>query len=663
MSTLLRERPPAEQARARPVELIRPLISLRGITRVFHRGETEVPALRGIDLDIARGEFIAIMGQSGSGKTTLMNLLGLLDRPSEGSYRFDETEVSGLDDDARAELRRDRFGFVFQQYNLLPSATALENVGMPAVYAGKPRHEREERAAELLDALGLGERLDHRPTQLSGGQQQRVSIARALMNGGEVILADEPTGALDSASGREVMRLLRELHARGHTIILITHDRGVADQADRLVEMRDGRIIQDSGPLLPPGLPAELPAHSGRGSALPVVVEILHSAAQALHVNLFRTALTLLGIVIGVASVVAMLAVGDGARQDVVNRINRMGSDLLLIRPGAPGVRPVGGTVASLVDTDRIAIEALANVTGAISEYTTNVTARAGGNDTTTQVDATVPSFPVVRAWPVTEGGFFTDQDMRTYAAVAVLGQTVATNLFPDGDALGRHVLLNSVPFQVVGIAAPKGATPFGADQDDVVFVPLTAGQLRLHGKKYVRSITVKVEDTTRMDETQDAVEAVLAARHGTVDFQVRNTAALLAAATASQATMTILLGAIALISLLVGGIGVMNIMLVSVTERTREIGVRMATGARPRDILLQFNAEALAVCLVGGLAGVLLGLGCAWLLAWFGWPILITAGPIVLAFCCATVTGLVFGYLPARKAARLDPVVALSSD
>jgi macrolide transport system ATP-binding/permease protein len=657
MSTHLAPAP----ARSLAPDAAPPIISLRGITRSFFRADEEVRVLHGIDLDIRRGEFVALMGQSGSGKTTLMNLIGLLDRPSGGSYRFDGEEVGDLDADARAALRRDRFGFVFQQYNLLATATALQNVEVPAVYAGVSPAAREERAAELLERLGLGERMDHRPSQLSGGQQQRVSIARALMNGGEVILADEPTGALDSRTGQEVMRLLRELHQAGHTVVLITHDPAVARQADRLVEIRDGLIVADSG--APDALPAASLAPVAHGRGRPDVFEILRTAARALRVNLFRTALTLLGIVIGVASVVAMLAIGNGAKQAVLEQFNAMGPDLLLIRPGARNVRTVGGTIATLVDADRRAIEELENVRGAISEYQTNVTLRANGADVVTSANATTPGFPAVRNWPVARGAFFGAEEIESYAAVTVLGQTVAQNLFGRSDPVGQYVLVNNIPFLVMGVMAPKGATPWGADQDDVAFVPLSTGRLRLHGQNYVRNVTAQVADTARMDETQAAVEALLVARHGVVDFQIRNTAALLASFTASQDTLTLLLGSIALISLLVGGIGVMNIMLVSVTERTREIGVRMATGARPRDILLQFNAEALAVCAVGGLAGVVIGIGTAEALGWLGRPVLVTPGPVLLAFGSAFLTGLIFGHLPARKAAGLDPVAALASD
>lgn len=645
-----------------------PIISLRDIRKTFHRGTLAVEVLHGVSLDIHSGEFVAIMGASGSGKSTLMNLIGLLDRPTSGSYRFDGAEVSALDADARALLRREAFGFIFQQYNLLPSETATANVEMPAIYAGLPRSERTARAEELLGMLGLADRLDHRPTQLSGGQQQRVSIARALMNGGAVILADEPTGALDSRSGQEVMRLLHDLNARGHTILLITHDHEVAAQANRIIELKDGNIVADQPvvhetPSAVATAPKQPARQRSRAFALFDAMEAGRMALQALHSNLLRTLLTLLGIIIGVASVVAMLAIGDGAKQQVLDRITAMGTNLLLIRPGAPNIRPTGVT-ATLVAEDAEAISAeLHNILAAVPEYASNVTVRANGRDYVTQVNATTAPFPVAREWPVREGIFFSDDDVRSYIPVAVIGQTVANNLFEDIDPIGKYVLLNNIPFQVIGIMSPKGATPWGADQDDVIYVPLTTGMLRLFGQRYVRTITVQVQDVTRINDTQEEIRQLLMARHRTEDFQIRNMASIIETAMETQNTLTILLGSIAAISLLVGGIGVMNIMLVSVTERTREIGVRMATGARRLNIMMQFNAEALAICTLGGLIGVAVGLGTTWLFASFGRPVIFSLEPVLLAFFCAFGTGLLFGYLPARKAADLDPVVALAAE
>ena len=637
------------------------MIELKGVTKTFRNGELEVQVLHGIDLEIRAGEFVAIMGASGSGKSTLMNILGCLDRPTGGSYRFNGQDVSALGRDELARLRREAFGFVFQSYNLIATATAARNVEVPAVYAGMPAAARRARAEKLLGMLGLADRLGHRPNQLSGGQQQRVSIARALMNGGHIILADEPTGALDSASGREVMALLHKLSAEGHTVIVITHAREVAEQARRVIEIADGRIVSDPGPRLASGKKL-LAQRKADTSLLPGLIEAAKAAAAALRANVFRTALTLLGIVIGVGSVIAMLAVGNGAKQQVLDRISGMGTNLLLVRPGAPNQRGTGG-IATLIPEDAAAIAALPNVLAAVPEQGGSVTARFAGTDYQTQVNATGAEFVQARAWPLADGLFFSQDDVRSYAAVAVLGQTVAQILFADASPLGKHIVLNNVLFQVIGVMSERGASPWGADQDDVVFVPVTTGSMRLFGQRHVRSITVAADDVGRIDETQDAVATLLEARHRKVDFQIRNMASLLDAAMETQNTLTVLLGSIAAISLLVGGIGVMNIMLVSVTERTREIGIRMATGARMRDILQQFLGEALTVSALGGLIGVAGGLGAALAIRALGTPVQFSVGPVALAFGCAFATGLVFGFMPARKAARLDPVVALASE
>ena len=642
-----------------------PLIELADVTKTFHTGDLDVEILHGVSLKVYPGEYLAIMGASGSGKTTLMNILGCLDRPTTGTYRFMGEDVSGFDRDELARLRREAFGFVFQSYNLINTASALENVEVPAVYSGMPPAERDARAKELLGSLGLGDRLAHRPSQLSGGQQQRVSIARALMNGGRIVLADEPTGALDSKSGVEVMALLRDLSQRGHTVILITHALDIAGQAKRVIEIKDGMIISDPGPQVSIG-PATTdiaqPAEEGGASFVGGALEAAKTAVRALRDNLFRTVLTLLGIVIGVASVIAMLAIGDGAKQIVLDRISAMGTNLLVVRPGQPNRRGVGGTVASLVPEDAAMIAALPNVLAAVPELGGSVTTRFGSTDYQTQATGTSATYPVARNWPVSRGIFFSAADVQTYAAVVVLGQTVADNLFPkDVDPVGQYVVLNNVLFQVIGLMAVRGASPQGQDQDDVVLVPLTTGGLRLFGQTFLRTITVAVDDVELIDDTQDAVTTLLQSRHRATDFQIRNMASILETATETQNTLTVLLGSVAAISLLVGGIGVMNIMLVSVTERTREIGIRMATGARMRNILQQFLTEALVVSLLGGAIGVAVGLAAAAILGALGTPVQYSIGPVLLAFGCAFVTGLVFGYMPARKAALVDPIVALA--
>ena len=650
-----------------------PLIELVDIRKTyFTEGDVTIEVLRGISLAIHAGEFVAIMGASGSGKSTLMNLIGCLDRPTGGHYSFAGQDVAGLDRDQLARLRREAFGFVFQNYNLIASATAAENVEIPAIYAGVSAGERRERAEELKVSLGLADRLEHRPNQLSGGQQQRVSIARALMNGGKIILADEPTGALDSHSGAEVIKLLQQLPGQGHTVILITHNLEIAQHANRLIEIRDGMILNDSTPPRQ-NFPAENVQTSAfmeddeqSASLISEAAESMKMALRSLRTNLFRTILTLLGIMIGVAAVIAMLALGEGAKKSVLDRIGSMGTNLLLVRSGAPNQRGPGpdSTVASLIPTDAIALAELPNVQSAVPESTGNVTVRYGNRDVQTGLTATSPEYPLTRSWPVAKGTFFNDADVQSYSAVVVLGQTVTKNLFGEHtEPIGQFVLLDNVPFMVIGVLSAKGATPWGHDADDAVFVPLTTGSLRLLGYSYLRSITLAVKDVATIDATQDQITAFLRALHGKEDFQVRNQAALLETVSETYNTLTLLLGSIAVISLLVGGIGVMNIMLVTVSERTREIGIRMATGARMRDILLQFLTEATVVSALGGVIGVVVGLAAGEVISRFDMPVLFSVTPVILAFSCAVGTGLIFGFAPALKAARLDPVVALTSE
>jgi macrolide transport system ATP-binding/permease protein len=641
------------------------ILDLTGIEKRYQNGDTVVRALDGVSLTIHSGEFVAIMGQSGSGKSTLMNIIGCLDRPTSGSYRVLGKEAANLAADELAALRRETFGFVFQRYNLLATATASENVEIPSVYAGLPKQKRSQRAKRLLQRLGMVDRTDHRPAELSGGQQQRVAIARALVNDPPVILADEPTGALDSKSGDEVLALLKELHAEGRTIILITHAENVAQHASRIVRIQDGQIVEDSG-IVKKGNGSPVDTEINLKSAVTLgasIYEALVTAWRSLRVNIFRTVLTLLGIIIGVAAVVAMLAVGEGSRQKVLDRISSFGTNLMLIRPGAVGIRNAGDIV-TLIPEDATAIRALPNIETALPERSGRITVRFGNRDYQTSVQGTGEDFPKARDWKVAEGQFFNADDMKQYAPVVVLGRTVAKTLFPDGgEAVGNYVLLKNVPFLVIGVMTEKGASPNGSDQDDVILTPITTALVRLFGKSYLSSITIKVADAGDLAATQERVENLLRERHRTEDFSVRNMASFLQAAMETQDTFTLLLGTVAAISLLVGGIGVMNIMLVSVVERTREIGIRMATGARMRDILLQFNIEAAVVCAAGGLLGILVGVAAGMILRYSGMSVIFSLTPAVLAFACASATGLIFGYLPARKAARLDPVVALASE
>jgi macrolide transport system ATP-binding/permease protein len=654
-----------------------PLIELRGITRTYGTGDTAVRVLHGIDLSIRHGDFVALRGQSGSGKTTLMNILGCLDTPTSGEYLFEGRDVSHLSADELAALRSEVFGFVFQRYNLIGTETALQNVAMPAIYRGQRAGEREARARSLLQRLGLAARATFRPSALSGGQQQRVSIARALMNGGRVILADEPTGALDSASGQEVLRLLHELHAEGHTIILITHDALVAAQARRVIEIADGLIVADCvvgdsvGCHAGPGDAAAAHPAANVGLAPPPVranplgdfAASCGMALRSLRNNMFRTALTLLGIVIGVAAVITMLAMGAGSKAEVLRSIEAMGPDLLVVRPGAPNIRG-SSDVKTLTADDAQSLEGMPNVLHVVPENGKGITVRFGRNDYATNGVGTTAEYPLARSWEVLRGQFLSDTDVASYAPVAVIGTTVRDALFTEGeDPIGQRVLIENVPFEVIGVMSTKGESAFGSDLDDNVFVPITTGRMRLFGQSHVRAIALQLGDMTRSEETSAAVEDVIAARHRMVDFKVRNMASLIETATETQNTMSLLLGSIAAISLLVGGIGVMNIMLVSVTERIREIGIRMACGARRLQIQMQFLVEAVLVCAFGGLIGVALGFAAGYAAQAFGSPVIFSLPPVLMAFGSAFLVGVLFGFLPARRAARLDPVVALASE
>ncbi len=644
-----------------------PLLELKKVGRTYASGGEPLTVLTEVSLAIQNGEFVAIMGASGSGKSTLMNIIGCLDKPTTGSYAIRGIDVASLDGDALAALRRDTFGFIFQRYNLMSDLSAVENTEVPAVYCGMAKSEREAHASDLLRELGLGDRLQHHPNQLSGGQQQRVSIARALMNGGPVILADEPTGALDSKGGKEVMEILEGLHARGHTIILVTHDSDIAAYADRIIRITDGRITSDeqkqnvavshSAQILETATDAKV------GTA--VLGEALKMALRSLLHNRMRTALTMLGIVIGVASVIALMAIGNGAKQDVLERIQAMGTDLLTIQRGPPAVRASGEIVTSFLPEDLPSIVSLMGVAMAIPETTLSSLLRFGNQDLMVTVTGTGEDFPEVHDWAMKSGVFFSAEHVKRYAQVAVLGTTVAQNLFPkDINSMGQYVLIGNVPFLVIGIMESKGSTPRGDDLDNAAWLPYTTAGARIFGQRFFKSITVRVKPETDMSIVESELHTLLINRHRKEDFHIRNMADTIATANETQNTLTYLLAAIAVISLLVGGIGVMNIMLVSVTERTREIGIRMAIGARSFDVLFQFLTEAVMVCFIGGLIGVFVGIGGGLLTSTIaGWRVIFTIAPIITAFSFAFMTGIIFGYLPARKAARLDPIEALARD
>ena len=671
--------PSSEPAVATTTETAAPLISLRGICKHYGgaaTGQPEVTVLRGIDLDIYAGEFVAVVGSSGSGKSTLMNILGCLDRPSSGTYCFQGQDVAGLDADALAWLRREAFGFVFQGYHLIASETAHENVEMPAVYAGLSKEERAQRATSLLARLGLQERLNNRPHQLSGGQQQRVSIARALMNGGSIILADEPTGALDSHSGAEVMALLGELADAGHTILLITHDREVAAQARRVIEIRDGSVVSDSQAAhapdacpAPEGAPMPALPHfpaatdSSSASWWADLMEAARSAWRGMHTNRARTSLTLLGIVIGVASVIVMLAIGEGARRQVMERMGTMGTAILYMGSKPPAT---GGPAGNLTEEDLEAVRELPDIRRVLPVIGDPITVRYGSADKQIYAFAASEEMPAVHHWPVALGRYYTDAEDQDLAPLVVLGHKARLHFFPDEPhPLGRQLIIGNSAFEVIGVMSERGADSGAQDYDDMVFIPYRSGRARVYQSQTQPDyVVIEAMSSGQVHAAENAMRQLLLARHGgREDFGIGNAAARIQAEAATRKSMTMMLGLIAAVSLVVGGIGVMNVMLMTVKERTREIGIRMAVGARQRDILRQFLTEASLLTLVGGAVGLLVGLTVGVVLIVAGVPVVFSVRAMVGAFACAVITGLIFGYMPAKTAARLDPVRALAGE
>ncbi|HEX5374325.1 MAG TPA: MacB family efflux pump subunit [Aquabacterium sp.] len=644
------------------------LLEVKDLWREFPSGDGSVAVLKGVNLSIQAGEMVAIIGASGSGKSTLMNILGCLDRPTRGVYKVSGQETRELSPDELARLRREHFGFIFQRYHLLGDLTALGNAEIPAIYAGYGRAERHERAHALLTRLGLGDRTEHRPGQLSGGQQQRVSIARALMNGGDVILADEPTGALDSASGAEVMNILRELHAEGHTIILVTHDAKVAEHAQRIIEIADGEIVSDKlkeGDPMPSTVlqghraddPHPWAAHWDR------FTEAFTMALRAMAGHRLRTLLTMLGIIIGIASVVSMVALGEGSRQRVLKDISAMGTNTIDIFSGKNFGDRQAGRIRTLVPADADALSQLTYVDSVTPSVSTSVTLRRGNVEATANITGVGDQFFRVKGYDMAQGQGFDSDGVRRQAQEAVIDPNTLKALFKaDENPVGQVIFLGSVPVRVIGVTKPQESM-FTATDNLNVWVPYTTAMRRLLGQRHVRSITVRISDSAPSVAAEQGITKLLTQRHGTQDFFMRNSDSIRQTIESTTQTMTLLISSIAVISLIVGGIGVMNIMLVSVTERTQEIGVRMAVGARQGDILRQFLIEAVLVCLIGGVLGIGLALGIGYLFDTFSdtFKMIYSTSSIVLAFGVSSLIGVVFGFWPARNAARLDPVDALA--
>ncbi|PUA18570.1 MacB family efflux pump subunit [Glaciimonas sp. PCH181] len=653
------------------------LLTLTGLYRRFPSGEDTVTVLKNINLEIAAGEMVALVGPSGSGKSTLMNILGCLDRPSSGSYHVAGHATAELEADALAQLRREHFGFIFQRYHLLPDLDAIGNVEIPAIYAGKPAAARRQRAYALLTRLGLADRTHHRPSQLSGGQQQRVSIARSLMNGGQVILADEPTGALDSHSGQEVIKILQELHAEGHTVIIVTHDMQVAKYAQRIIEIADGEIVGDR---VQSDVAAALATTSATTVARPTIaldegsswratgaslIEACKMAWLSMRSHRLRSFLTMLGIIIGIASVVSIVALGEGSRRQILKEISFLGTNTITIYPGkdygeedkAPG-RP-------LISADADALEKQVYADSATPGVSTSTTVRYRNLSVSATLKGVGEQHFRVHGIRMAEGMSFTVDSIKHQMQEIVIDQNTRRKLFkPADNPIGQVLMLGNIPGRVIGVAE-KEQSAFGSSSSLTLWVPYTTALTRIMGQGPLQSITVRISDTASPSAAEQSIIKLLTQRHGSKDFFLYNSDSIRKTIESTTATMTLLVAMIAVISLVVGGIGVMNIMLVSVTERIAEIGVRMAVGARQGDIMRQFLIEAVLVCLLGGILGIALALGIGAIFAHFisSFQMIYSLTSVVVACTCSTLIGIIFGFWPARNAARLDPVEALARE
>lgn len=642
------------------------MIELKNIVKKFKVGDSDIEILHSINLSIKKGEFIAIIGQSGSGKSTLMNILGCLDSPSSGQYLLDGANISNFDSDALAKLRRNKFGFIFQRYNLLATMNALQNVALPSVYAGVDKKSREQRAHEILASLELDDKAQSLPNKLSGGQQQRVSIARALINGGEIILADEPTGALDSKSGLKVMEILVNLHKLGHTIIIVTHDPKIAEYANRVIEIKDGNIISDTTKKdeIFTAKKHDAPQKSAFVYYKDQLIESFKMSISAMLSHKLRSLLTMLGIIIGIAAVISVVALGKGSQEQILAGIRKIGTNTIDIMPGKGFGDMRSGRVKTLVISDAQMLEK--------QPFLESVTPNTSTSGTLTYENISLSaslkgggsgSFDV-NGLKLASGRLYDDDEVASSASVAVIDHTTKISVFPNIDPIGKIILFNKKPLRVIGVLQKDDFT-FGDASTLKIYAPYTTVINKITGDKYISSITVRVKESVNAQVAEKNLTELLTIKHGKQDFFTRNSDSIKQTIEETISTMRLLISSIALISLIVGGIGVMNIMLVSVTERTKEIGIKMAIGARQSNILQQFLIEAVLLCLIGGAIGIAFSYVIGYVFNNFleGFSMIFSNASIVVALVTSMAIGIIFGYMPAKNASKLNPIDALSRE
>jgi len=648
------------------------LIDIRGVSKTYYTGAFRVDALKEVSLTIKAGEMVALAGPSGSGKSTLLHIMGFLDKADSGEYYFAGHPTAKLGEGRLAAIRSRMVGFIFQSFHLLKRTTARDNVLLPMVYSGLGA--KPEKALDCLRLVGLSDRVRHKSNELSGGQCQRVAIARSLVNDPLIILADEPTGNLDAASREEVMRVIEELNGRGLTVVIVTHDEEVCARARRVVRMKDGEIISDETRSAPAGAgaasaPLKLPG-ARLGFTPSELLEQVKVAFKAIWSHKTRSALTVLGIFIGVGAIIALMTLSEGFMKSLLSGATEEDARTLIVTPRRERLKSARRLTYSDVETIRARVPLAEKITPKIhgsapaSLGDAHLEADIGSREGYTREEQkNRKNFFDNREL---EGRFFTPEENLGRARVAVINRTMADKLFGKGEpALNGEIRIKGMSFTVIGVAEDEKAEQIFGGRP-TAYVPLNTASKRVFGRSRPDYIEVMAPSPAAVQEARRQIITTLRAAHSLReeqddDFEVISFETQVQMFKQTMGKISLGVYAIAGISLLVGGIGIMNIMLVSVTERTREIGLRKALGAKNSDIMSQFLIEAVVLCLIGGLLGIGFGLGIAWLMYLvIKVPPALNTGAVLFAFSFSSLIGIGFGFWPAMRAAMLDPIEAL---